>query len=88
MTVEELKKEAEKLGCSIQKKAPKMLQCTCGNNTRHRWYVNGKTILECTNCHVRAEGGVNELEARNNWNDMIKEKTNERALRERNIILW
>ena len=79
MTVEELKKEAAKLGYSIIKKQEyiRFNPCVCGCNNRSHWYGYGTTVFfECNNCGLRSPAGLNEKEAKLNWNKMIEEKTN------------
>lgn len=50
MTVEELKIEAAKLGYYLIKKPDKYIPCTCGANSRHFCYTNGKPTLICSGC--------------------------------------
>ena len=79
MTIEELKKEANKLGYNIIKKReiPKILPCTCGCKKREHIYISGKTEfprgLRCKRCGKRVEG-LNDIDVINNWNKMIKEE--------------
>lgn len=81
MTIEELKKEANKLGYSIikKRKIPKMLTCTCGCNRRRHWSIGGtskfNSALECKRCGKWVDG-LNDIDVINNWNKMIKEEEN------------
>lgn len=81
MTVEELKKEAAKLGYSIIKKQEyiRFKPCICGCNNRKHWYSYGNSVFfECTNCGLKSPIGLDEKEAKLNWNKMIEEKQNDR----------
>lgn len=78
MTVEELKIEAKKLGCSVVKirKKEKFLPCICGLNSRSWWEHSGSDMitLVCNRCGRKASG-KDESEARHNWNLMIMEES-------------
>lgn len=81
MTVEELKKEAAKLGYNIIKKQKyiRFNPCVCGCNRREHWYGYGQTkFFRCKNCGLKSPEGSNEKEAKLNWNKMIEEKQNDR----------
>ena len=81
MTVEELKKEAAKLGYNIIKKQEdiRFKPCVCGCNRRKHCYSYGNTVsFECKNCGLTSPKGSDEREAKLNWNKMIEEKTNDR----------
>lgn len=81
MTVEELKKEAAKLGYNIIKKQEyiRFKPCVCGCNRRTHWYSYENTVFfECNNCGLKSPIGLDEKEAKLNWNKMIEEKQNDR----------
>lgn len=79
MTIEELREEADALGYKLVKKTERihMLPCTCGCNRREHWYtyVKGKEVVQlvCNKCG-RSVYGVNEQDAKRNWNKMIEGK--------------
>ena len=83
MTVEELKKEAAKLGYNIIKKQEyiRFKPCICGCNQRKRWYgINSyetTVFFKCKNCGLTSPKGSDEKEAKLNWNKMIEEKEND-----------
>ncbi len=86
MTLNELMEEADRQGYRLVKKAPKtmLLPCICGCNKRQRVYkyVSSKriVILECMRCGKRVEG-INEMNARVNWNKEITRIMNEEFAR-------
>lgn len=77
MTIEELRAEAKTLGYNIVKKSPpmeKFLPCTCGNNSRSRWWGThdyNSVIVECRKCGRRVYG-KNERELRKKWNAIMR----------------
>lgn len=77
MTIEELRREAKKLGYNIIKikKTEKLLPCVCGCNRREHWHsaFDQSESLVCKKCGRFAEG-KNKDEAIHNWNVMIKEE--------------
>ena len=82
MEFEELKAEAKRQGYNLIKiRNVKLLPCTCGSNRREHWYMYRDGIrfkgLICHKCGKEALGKT-EIEAKENWNRMIKEELNER----------
>ena len=77
MTVEELKAEAKAMGYTLIKKQPpmeKFLPCTCGRNSRSRWWGVHKddaVIVECRGCGRRV-CAKNERELRQKWNAVMR----------------
>lgn len=85
MTYEELKVEADKLGYNLVKKqkSVKLLQCRCGGNRREEWLVMDPSTgeiqrqLRCIKCGREAPPGNTVQEAKENWNRMIEESTDD-----------
>ena len=78
MTIEQLQKEAEKLGYKLVKHKPyeRFLPCTCGCNQRDVWTCYGgkdRILFACKKCGKTA-GGKNKADAKRNWNKMIQEE--------------
>ena len=81
MTLEELKAEAKKMGYKLIKDSPyeRFLPCTCGCNKRESRFIplsyhRGIVRYVCKKCGKAAEG-VDEKDAKHNWNLMIMEET-------------
>lgn len=76
MTIEELKKEADKLGYSLLKKTKyePLIPCKeCGGKRRRMWsrFVDGHTIysMQCIKCGFTVDGSARtEAEAKKLWN--------------------
>lgn len=82
MTLEELRKEAKKLGYKLVKDTPKIefVPCVCGANRRHRWVRAGGSMgFECQKCGRKSPFGKTEQEARLLWNQMIEELQNDNS---------
>ena len=76
MNLEEIRREANKLGYYLAKKnpIPKITPCTCGCKRREHWF-NSKAeniTLICKKCRKSATGRT-EVGAIINWNNMLKE---------------
>ena len=77
MTVDELRRTAKDMGYNIIKipERENLLPCTCGGKRRDRYYFytpSGMYIkMVCQRCGREARGKT-EIEARKNWNKMIK----------------
>ena len=82
MTVEEVRREARKLGYNLIpiKRKERLLPCTCGCNRRnHEWLYTPSTgeefaVLECCKCGKRAIG-KSDIDVNHQWNEMIKAET-------------
>lgn len=66
---------------TIKKQPPmeKFLPCTCGRNSRSRWWGVHKddaVIVECRGCGRRV-CAKNERELRKKWNAVMRGETNE-----------
>lgn len=76
MTLEELKKEADRLGYRVVKKRDTyevLLPCTCGCKRRkHTRNFHDKIVLMCCRCG-RAVHGITLADARRKWNEVIRE---------------
>lgn len=74
-TIEELKKEANRLGYNIIKKKEriKLLPCICGCNKRTHWYKIQYRGLRCTKCGLEAAVRVEESESalKKEWNHKV-----------------
>ena len=70
MTIEELKKEADKLGYRLCKKTKyiKFLPCRCGKKYPEVWFTYNGVFYQCPKCGARSKVGKTEREARINWN--------------------
>ena len=76
MTVEELKKEARKLGYTIIKKNPYITldPCKCGRKKPWMWPAqDGSEFYKCPDCGLRAPNAKNNRQARINWNELVSE---------------
>lgn len=73
MTVEELRKEAAKLGYTIAKKREyeKLAVCsTCGSKKIGRCFSDNRTqFYYCKNCGKKAEKVHHNYQARKAWNE-------------------
>ena len=70
MTIEELTKEAEKLGYKLIKKNSyeRMIPCKeCSGKRRRTWYCRDYIILECIKCGYSVKGKT-IADAKRNWN--------------------
>lgn len=70
MTIEELQKEAEKLGYKLVKKNSyeRMVPCKeCGSKRRETWYGPNYRILKCMKCGYSIKGKT-IADAKRNWN--------------------
>lgn len=79
MTLEELKAEAKKHGYHLMKDREKvnLLDCTCGcNRRRHYTVVKDNEVFEGLRCIKCGKWvlGKTELDARKEWNKLIKEE--------------
>ena len=81
MTLEDLKKEASKLGYHLIPKKPKpipKLPCICGRKTLKTWYseISGTSVQKyyCPNCERETGWFKTESEAREAWNKMIEDE--------------
>ena len=76
MTLDEIKKEADKLGYRVLKKTeplPTLIPCACGCNRRTSWWKSGVgEYYACKNCGFESEPAITERGKRQNWNDAIK----------------
>lgn len=75
----ELKHLAEKYNYKLVpiKKYERFLSCICGCNRREHWsHVSPGsapiTVLKCKKCGLAAEGKT-EVEAKHNWNELVKD---------------
>lgn len=76
MTLEELKTEAKRQGYGLIKKnpLPKKLPCVCGRKLLEEWWVMRKGwAYKCPECGRMADAGETEREARELWNEAVKE---------------
>lgn len=79
MELEELKREADKLGYCLVKKPVRvrLLKCTCGTRPV-QWQWAGGYFYECPNCDKKSKERKDPKEAKLEWNRMIeKEMENE-----------
>ena len=81
MTIEQLQKEAEKLGYKLVKikSYERFLPCICGCNQREFWTCYGgedPILFVCKKCGKKATG-KNKADAKRNWNKMIQEAIND-----------
>lgn len=69
MTLEELKKEADRFGYNLVKKSrpDKLLPCKCGHNRREHWHMQHGVKLKCMGCGEEVVG-KNMADAMRNWN--------------------
>lgn len=70
MTIEELQKEANKLGYKLVKhdSYERMVPCKeCGSKRRRTWYGPNYRILECMKCGYSVKGKT-IADAKRNWN--------------------
>ena len=75
MTLERLRKKANKLGYNLIKKKeiPSYVPCICGCNRRTHWFIPEGIKLVCKKCGKDVQA-KNEFEARIKWNEMIKKE--------------
>lgn len=75
MDIEELKREADKLGYRLVKKpvSVRLLKCTCGTRP-DLWQWAGGYYYECPNCDKKSEGRKYIKEAKLEWNRMIEKE--------------
>lgn len=75
MTVDELKKEAKKLGYNIIKKAEyiKFSPCKCGEKYPQVWLYEDGFFYKCPKCGAKSKMAKTEREARINWNNMVEQ---------------
>lgn len=63
------------------KKRPSFLPCKCGKNRRWHYMTNSDGNLgiyyECMSCGFVSPSGKNERDAREKWNEAVKEATAE-----------
>lgn len=74
MTLDELKAEAKKMGYKLIKDSPyeRFLPCTCGCNRRSLYVLPDGYGYVCQKCGRKAKGRT-EIEAKKNWNRMVRE---------------
>lgn len=85
MTLEELETEANRNGYRLVKKTDyvKFIPCTCGCNRRSCWsrYDSESHTrfyhYVCNRCRKKSPEGSTEKYAKENWNRMILEETND-----------
>lgn len=74
MTVEELKKEADKLGYRVLKKEKSipLSACPCGRKKPWEgWHFGGGYSYKCPNCGNEAPVASTKKQARINWNEFV-----------------
>lgn len=82
MTLETLKAEAEARGYKLIpiNTYERLLPCTCGSKRREHWsgWATDHFVytLVCSRCGKKVTG-LTEADARNNWNEMIREETSD-----------
>lgn len=53
----------------------RLLPCICGSNRRNLWLVSDNSYLyECKKCYLKTRTAKTKTELKEIWNDMIKEK--------------
>lgn len=81
MDIEELKREADKLGYRLVKKPVKLLKCTCGTKPVQWWLYDDTYCYECPNCDKKSEIRKDPKDAKLEWNRMIeKEMENDQTV--------
>lgn len=77
MTLDELRREANKLGYRVLKKTeplPTLVPCTCGCNRRASlWRAGRGAFYRCKGCGFESKPAITERGKRQNWNDAITE---------------